>query len=126
MKIVKNQINCIYGNDEIIDKINIIIYSIERIFNNYNELSYKEKYEFLSVFYTFEMDENEELSIEDVINEFDKEHGLIDIYNDIKSYLAILIYNINRNAITENEEEASLALKYYYNTSFKKKNKSLE
>lgn len=126
MKIYKRQLKMEYGDDRIYYRTSQIVSSIETIFNDYNSLPDIEKYRLLSVFYIFEVEENEVFDTTEAINKFESTHSMLDVYNDIKSSLALLVYDMNRNATNDYEEELSLKLKYYYNTSYKQKLKSLE
>ena len=126
MKINKKQMKVEYGDDRIYYMTSQIISSIETLFNDYDNLPISEKYNLLSVFYTFDMEDGEKYDVYELVKEFERTHSKIDIYNDVKSNLAILVYDINRNATNDYEEELSLQLKYYYNTTFKQKQRSLE
>lgn len=125
MKINKKQVIFVNGQDEITTKVGVIVDAIERLFNSYYEMPKKERYELLNIFYDFDL-ENEEKTVDEIIDIFDKNNSLTKVYMDIKMYLAIFIYEVNRNADTLEEEEISMKLKYYYNTTYKQKQRLLE
>ena len=124
MEILRKQVS--FNSNDMFDNMNNVISSIERLFDNYYEIPVEEKLNLLKIFYLFAVEENETLNAEEMIREFDRTHSLLDVYNDIKSYLAILLYYFNRNAANQYEEETSMKLLFYYNTTFKQKRKTLE
>ena len=113
MEILRKQVS--FNSNDMFDNMNNVIYSIERLFDNYYEIPVEEKLNLLKIFYLFAVEENETLNAEEMIREFDRTHSLLDVYNDIKSYLAILLYYFNRNAANQYEEETSMKLLFYYN-----------
>ena len=125
MKVNRKQVIFINGQDDITTKVSEIVNAIESLFNSYYEMPKDKRYQLLSIFYDFDL-ENKEMSIDDIIYAFDQTHSLTKVYMDIKMYLAIFIYEVNRNADTLEEEEISLKLKYYYNTTYKQKQRLLE
>ncbi len=125
MKINKKQVIFIYNQEEFVARVNEIVNTIEKLFSSYYDMSKYERFSLLKVFYDFDF-EKEDKTIDEIIDYFDSTHSLIDVYQDIKGYLAIFIYEINRNANTTEEEDISLKLKYYYNTTFKQKQRMIE
>lgn len=126
MIIKKRQLKLEYGSEGLIHTVNQVVSAIETLFDDYENLPVQEKYNLLSVFYVFEAEENEKIDISEIVKEFEKSHTPLDLYVDIKCFLSLLVLNLNANATNDYEDDLSQQLKYYYNTTYKQKLRSLE